>query len=118
MINPVNASSGVDYVPLPDMDSPQDNRRTTRVHCSVPVTLRASDGRDIEATCLNINISGVGIETRNQLAVGQRLQLLVPKQGGEVKSVPMLVMYRMESHYGLSALEAHEHVLDLIPSQS
>ncbi len=114
----MSASTGVDYVPIPEMDNPsQDKRRSARIPCRVPVTLRSTDGRDIQAICLDVNQDGIGIETYNQLAVGQRLELLVPKGNGDVKTVPMLVMFRMKTHFGLSALAAHEHVLDLIPTQ-
>ncbi|MGZ4787284.1 MAG: PilZ domain-containing protein [Terriglobales bacterium] len=99
-------------------ETQQDRRRAPRVSCRVPVTLRSSDGRDIAAVCLDINQNGVGIETHNQLTVGQRLQLLVPKKDGDVTPVPMLVMFRMNTHYGLSALDAQERVLDLIPTQA
>jgi hypothetical protein len=114
----MSPTRSLDCVPLPEMDAKHQNRRrSARVYCRVPVTLRSSDGRDIQATCLDVNHNGIGIETHNQLAVGQRLQLLVPKNG-DVKAVPMLVMFRMNTHYGLSALDAYEHVLDLIPTQA
>jgi hypothetical protein len=101
------------------MDQQQQNRRRShRVFCRVPVTLRSTDGRDISAICLDVNQNGVGIETHNQLAVGQRLQLLVPHKNGEISPVPMLVMFRMNTHYGLSALDAYEQVLDLIPTNA
>ena len=108
-----------DCVPLPKMNerSP-DRRRSDRVACRVPVTLLSSDGREIRAICLDINHNGVGIETPCRLAVGQRLQLLVPSQDGEPTSVPMLVIFRMNQNYGLSALGAYEQVLDLLPSQA
>jgi len=31
--------------------------------------------------------------------------------------VPMLVIYRMEKQYGLSALDSYEDLLDLVPLQ-
>jgi len=115
----MSPSCTVDCVPLPDMDrQQQDRRHSPRVYCHVPVTLRYSDGREIEATCLDVNRTGVGIETHNRLTVGQRLQLLVPQKDGEATVVPMLVMFRMNTHYGLSALDAHDRVLDLIPTQA
>jgi len=94
-----------------------EKRRTPRVYCRVPVTLRSSDGRDISATCMDVNYNGVGIESEHKLSVGQRLELLVRKNDGKVTPVPMLVMFRMDKHYGLSALDAFEDVLDLIPLQ-
>ncbi len=101
------------------MDEPQtDKRRSPRVQCRVPVTLRSSDGRDVSATCLDINFNGIGIETHNRLAVGQRVQLMVSGRDGEVTPVPMLVIFRMDTHYGLSALGAFEHVLDLLPVEA
>ena len=88
------------------------------MYCRVPVTLRSSNGRDISATCLDVNFNGVGIESEYKLAVGQRLELLVRKHDGEITPVPMLVIFRMDKHYGLSALDAYEDVLDLIPTQA
>jgi hypothetical protein len=109
----------LDCVPLPVMKDPSENRReTTRVHCNVAVQLRASDGREIAATCVDVNSSGVGIESQHVLAVGQRLTLLSANQQGERTSVPMLVIYRMQNHYGLSALGAFQEVLNLIPTQA
>ena len=115
----MSATTDSDCIPIPEMqDQDGDRRRSTRVACNVSVKLRASDGRDIEATCLDINQNGVGIETHNQLSVGQRLELLVSKQNGEVTPVPMLVMFRMNTHYGLAVLDGQRHILDLIPTQA
>ena len=94
-----------------------ERRRSTRIPCRVSVILRKSDGRDLDAVCIDVNSSGIAIETENHLAVGQRLKLLLRKGSGETKPVPLLVMYRMEKHYGLSALEGPEDLLDLIPLQ-
>jgi len=115
----MNPPHRLDCAPLPEMDHPRkDKRRSPRVFCRVPVTLRSTDGRDISAVCLDVNRNGVGIETHSRLAVGQRLELLVHGKNGEVTPVPMLVMFRMDKHYGLSALGAYEHVLDLLPPQA
>jgi len=95
-----------------------EKRRSQRIFCRVPVTLRAYDGREIPATCLDVNFNGVGLETEGPLAVGQRIELLVRRRDGEVTPVPMLVIFRMEKHYGLSALDAYEDILELIPTQA
>lgn len=110
----------IDCVPLPDMNdlAAPDSRRTPRVPCRVPVILRRSDGREVGAICTDVNASGIATESESVLAVGERVKLLVRKRDGEVKPVPMLVMYRMEKHYGLSALDGFEDVLDLLPSQA
>jgi hypothetical protein len=94
-----------------------DLRRSPRVSCRVPVTLQASDGGYIQATCLDVNFNGVGIKTESALTIGQRLQLLARTHDGGTTAVPMLVIFGMEKHYGLSALEACEEVLDQIPLQ-
>ena len=99
-------------------DQPSDRRRSSRVHCHVPVTLQSSDGRDIPAVCLDVNSNGVGVETEHRLAVGQRVELLVRKKNGKIARVPMLVIFRMEKQYGLSALDSYEDVLELIPVQA
>lgn len=113
-------SHAVDCVPLPEMNDPETTeiRRTPRVPCRVPVMLRRSDGRDVSAICTDVNASGIATESDSVLAVGERVKLLVRKHNGEVKPVPMLVMYRMEKHYGLSALDGFEDVLDLLPTQA
>ena len=110
----------VDCVPLPDMNHPEspDHRRTPRVPCRVPVTLHRSDGRVVSAVCTDINASGIATESDSVLTVGERVKLLVHKHDGEVRPVPMLVMYRMEKHYGLSALDGFEDVLELLPTQA
>ncbi|HUN87965.1 MAG TPA: PilZ domain-containing protein [Terriglobales bacterium] len=95
-----------------------EKRRSERIFCRVPVTLRSYDGREIPATCLDVNFNGVGLETEGPLSVGQRIELLVRKRNGDVTPVPMLVIFRMEKHYGLSALDAYEDVLELIPTQA
>lgn len=110
----------VDCVPLPDMNDPEttDSRRTPRLPCRVPVILRRSDGRDVSAICTDVNASGIATESDCVLAVGERVKLMVHKHNGEVKPVSMLVMYRMEKHYGLSALDGFEDVLELLPTQA
>jgi len=95
-----------------------EKRRSQRIFCRVPVTLRSYDGREIPAMCLDVNFNGVGLETDGPLAVGQRVELLVRKRDGDITPVPMLVIFRMEKHYGLSALDAYEDVLELIPTQA
>ena len=112
-------SRALDCVPLPEMDTADtaEKRRTTRIACRLPVLLQTTDRRDVEATCLNVNSSGIGIETESVLSVGQRLKLLLRKHSGELKPVPMLVIYRMEKQYGLSALDSYEDLLDLVPLQ-
>jgi len=109
----------LDCVPLPEMNDIEapENRRTARVPCRVEVTLRRSDGRDISAICTDVNASGIATESDSVLVVGERVKLLVRKRDGGVKPVSMLVMYRMEKHYGLSALDGFEDVLELLPTQ-
>ena len=110
----------LDCVPIPEMDTPSkpELRHATRIHCRVAVQLKTSDGRDLAATCLDVSVNGIGIETNYVLAVGQRLHLMVPKANGDISHVPMLVIYRMENRFGLSALGAYEDVLNLIPVQA
>jgi len=114
------SSHALDCVPLPEMTeiATVDRRASPRVPCRVPVILRRSDGRDVPAICTDVNASGIATETDSVLAVGERVKLLVTKKNGEVRPVSMLVMYRMEKHYGLSALDCFEDVLDLLPTQA
>jgi hypothetical protein len=104
-----------EFVPLPMMESTGtvDLRSTERVYCRQPVLLRTSDDREFEATCTDVNLSGIGVDSDRVLAVGQRLELLV---NGEAR-VPMIVMYRMGQHYGLSALGSFDKIVELLPRQ-
>jgi hypothetical protein len=110
----------LNWVPLPEMDSQleTEQRRSPRIYCRVPVQLRASDGRDFTAMCIDVSANGIGVQSNLLLGVGLRLHLVVPKPNGDISLVPMLVIYRMENHYGLSALGAYKDVLDLIPMQA
>jgi PilZ domain len=94
-----------------------DQRKSTRIFCNVPVLLQAADGSEFSATCLDVNCNGVGIECGSILKVGQRVNLLIAGSGSS-STVPMLVLYRMDKHYGLSALGAFEDLLRLIPCQA
>jgi PilZ domain len=102
-------------VPIPVMSSLQtlQQRKTERVYCNRPVHLRTSDAREFTALCTDVNGSGIGVESERVLAVGQRIELML---SGEER-VPMMVMYRMSQHYGLSALGSFEAVLDVLPKQ-
>ncbi len=108
-----------DCVPLPrwEMTGHQGKRKTERVYCQRPVQLRTSDNREFTAACTDVNLSGIGIDSEKVLSVGQRLELLLPEVEGAQKRVPMLVIYRMNNHYGLSALAAAENVVQLLPVQ-
>ena len=90
-----------------------DQRRIQRVPCSRPVKLLTSDDREVEAVCTDLNSTGLGIDSRQILTVGQRVELQV----GNDSRVPLLVIYRMGNHYGLSALGAGERLLALLPVQ-
>ncbi len=90
-----------------------DQRKTQRISCSRPITLQTSDGREVLATCTDINSTGLGLDTGNVLRVGQRLELLLDTQD----RVPLLVIYRMGNHYGLSALGSGEWLMELLPLQ-
>jgi hypothetical protein len=104
-----------DSVPLPSMFSVGaiENRRSERIHCHRLVQLLRSDHRELAATCTDVNECGIGIDCDRVLAVGQRVQLLLSKE----QRVPMLVIYRMDQHYGLSALGSCELLLELLTQQ-
>ncbi len=108
---------GFDEVPLPHMTTGAaiDARRTDRIPIMREVQLRSSDGREFTAFCTDVNQGGIGIDTDHTLRVGQRLTLHVTTRSGELKSVPLLVIYRIGRHYGLSALASLEAVLELLP---
>ena len=104
-----------DCVPLPTMQTLQtiEKRITERIFCQRVVRLRTSDHRELTATCTDVNGSGIGVDSDHVFAVGQRVELLLSQD----RRVPMLVVYRMGQHYGLSALGAHESVLELLTKQ-
>jgi len=90
-----------------------DARRTERIPVRRNVNLRTSDGWTFKALCTDVNLSGIGIDSEHVLKVGQRVQL----EAGQSKVIPMIVIYRMGMHYGLSALASLDDVLELLPIQ-
>ena len=91
-----------------------DNRRSAeRIPCHRSVRLETSDGRELQVICTDLNSGGIGIDTERLLRVGQRLELLLDGQ----TRVPLLVIYRMGNHYGLSALGLGERLVELLPVQ-
>jgi hypothetical protein len=50
--------------------------------------------------------------------VGQRLQLQLEQNGSEQTHVPLMVIYRMGKHYGLSILASNHNLLELLPMNS
>ncbi len=104
-----------DCVPLPQMEATviREARKTDRIAVRRNVEFRTSDGWPFTALCTDVNLSGVGIDSDHVLKVGQRVNL----QLREGKQIPMIVIYRMASHYGLSALASLDDVLELLPIQ-
>jgi hypothetical protein len=88
-----------------------DQRRRQRIPCTRPVTLVTSDDRYINALCTDLNSTGIGLDSDRILSVGQRLELLLDSQ----TRVPLLVIYRMGNHYGMSALSSGEKLMELLP---
>jgi hypothetical protein len=104
-----------DCVPLPldGLLGTIEQRNSERVYCQRPVQLRTSDRREFAGLCTDVNQSGIGLDSKRVLAVGQRLELMINAE----RRVPMLVIYRMGDHYGLSALGSYEMLLELLPRQ-
>ncbi len=102
-----------DAVPLPIMPSSGmvEERRTDRIACLRQVRLETSDGWTFAATCTDINRTGIGMECDHVLKVGQRVEMIL----SDNHRVPMMIIYRMGHHYGLSALSSFEKVLELLP---
>ena len=113
-----------DYVPLPVLrsgsaeNSVAECRRTERVQVMRSVAMRASDGREFSAFCTDVNLSGIGMDSEHVLKVGQRVELSVKGKNGEQHRIPLMVIYRMDRHYGLSALASQEDLLELLPEQA
>jgi hypothetical protein len=99
-------------VPLPIMplSGTFEEREAERIFCKRPVLLRTSDNREFTALCTDVNLSGIGVESERVLSVGQRIELLLPRD----QHVPMLVMYRMGQRYGLYALGSYETALEVL----
>jgi hypothetical protein len=112
-------SFATDGVPLPTFDGPdlRDYRRSERVTVQRPVTLKTSDGWSFDGICTDVNLSGIGLDTDHLLKVGQRVYLEMPAKSGANRQIPMIVIYRMRKHYGLSALASLDEVLELLPVQ-
>ncbi|HWR16760.1 MAG TPA: PilZ domain-containing protein [Terriglobales bacterium] len=107
----------VESVPLPQMESTvlKEARKTERIAVLRPVQVKTSDGWEFTAVCTDVNLSGIGIDSDRVLRVGQRVQVEVATHVGESMPVNMLVIYRMGRHYGLTALNALEQLLELLP---
>lgn len=107
-----------DCVPIPQMtETSPEQRKTDRIPILRPVRLQTSDGMEFEALCTDVNLSGIGLDSDRLLRVGERLLLLIKSRDGVPGSVPMMVIYRMGKHYGLSALASLDDVLELLPVQ-
>src|SRR3954466_4581462 len=106
-----------DCIPLPTMSEceQQECRHSDRISVMRPVELRTSDGWEIVAQCTDVNASGIGVDSDWTLKVGQRVELRLKSREGKPLQVPMMVIYRMGTHYGLSALASREDVLELLP---
>lgn len=104
-------------MPIPQLNSSAaaENRATERLPVEREVRFCTSDKREFSALCTDLNMGGIGIDSDRVLKVGQRVELtLVARDGREVK-VPMMVIYRMGRHYGLSALGKLDELLALVP---
>jgi hypothetical protein len=103
-----------DYTSQSRLVSPltQEARQVDRIRCRVPVQLQTSAGRLFPAICTDVNDYGIGIDCEQLIGVGHRVEVLFGDQ-----QVPMLTIYRMDNHYGLSALERGEELLRLLPEQ-
>jgi hypothetical protein len=102
-------------VPLPIMSSlgTLEQRKTDRIFCQRAIRLCTSDQREFTVVCTDVNQTGIGVESERVLSVGQRVELVLARE----QRVPMLVMYRMGQHYGLSALGSYDSVLEILPQQ-
>jgi PilZ domain len=108
-----------DCVPIPQMsNTTSDLRRTDRIPVLRQVQFRTSDQAEFAALCTDVNLGGIGIDCEHVLRVGQRLELLINTKDGRASAVPMMVIYRMGKHYGVSALASLDEVLELLPLQS
>ena len=95
-----------------------NRRRLERVTVMREVNLRTSDGWQFSAMCTDVNLGGIGLETEHVLKVGQRLELELTTHNGCVQQVPLMVIYRMGTHYGLSAIASLDELLELLPEQA
>lgn len=100
-------------LPILPLEGALDQRRAERIYCQRMVRLKTSDHREFDGICTDVNRTGIGLDSDWILAVGQRVELLLARG----QRVPMLVIYRMGKHYGLSALKKTEAVLELLPQQ-
>jgi hypothetical protein len=105
-------------VPIPQLtNTATELRKTDRFPVMREVQLRTSDNQEFSALCTDVNLSGIGLDSERLLRVGQRIELLIKSKDGSPGCVPMMVIYRMGKHYGLSALASLEEILELLPVQ-
>jgi hypothetical protein len=108
-----------DCVPIPQLGDPTaEMRKTDRIPVRREIHLCTSDHREFAAVCTDVNLSGIGIDSDRVLKVGQRLQLELTVKGGSEVQVPLMVIYRMGKHYGLSTLGSNYDLLELLPINS
>ncbi|HET9698607.1 MAG TPA: PilZ domain-containing protein [Terriglobales bacterium] len=109
-----------DCVPIPQLEGSarRDSRKTDRIAVRREVQLRTSDQRILTALCTDVNLSGIGIDTERVLKVGQRLEIELKLKNGDTARVPLMVIYRMGKHYGLSTLTSAYDLLELLPINS
>ncbi len=109
-----------DYVPIPQLErtTQGESRKTDRISVRREVQLRTSDRRLLTVLCTDVNLSGIGIDTERVLKVGQRLEIELTLKNGEQARVPLMVIYRMGKHYGLSTLTSAYDLLELLPINS
>ena len=109
-----------DCVPIPQLENSaqREARKTDRISVRREVQLRTSDKRLLTAFCTDVNLSGIGIDSDRVLKVGQRVEIELKLTNGDQARVPLMVIYRMGKHYGLSTLSSAYDLLELLPLNS
>lgn len=97
---------------------PPERRQLERVTVMRPVDLRTSDGWHFSGMCTDVNLGGIGLDSDHVLKVGQRIELELKRRDGRQSQIPLMVIYRMGNHYGLSAIASLDELLELFPQQS
>lgn len=91
-----------------------ERRHLDRITVMRPVTLRSSNRSEFTGVCTDVNLGGIGLETDYVLKVGQRVELELTSADARKQCVPMMVIYRMGKHYGLSAIAPLDELVQLL----
>ncbi|SCW47959.1 Helix-turn-helix domain-containing protein [Sphingobium faniae] len=81
---------------LEPSENSENLREAQRLHIRIEAAGELEEGERATVTIHNLSASGILIETRSELAVGQKIRISLP----ETRPVPATVVWRSDSLYG------------------